>query len=339
MEGEVRRLAPWYYDFELGGVSTTITPPCDHHGHRRVRLPNVARSILVGSTVLDVACSEGGYAFRALDFGARHVIGFDARAEHIEKARFVTAVRGDDNVEFHVATTDEWLARGDHGLVDHVFLCGVLHHLPDPAATIAAFCTFARRGVFVTSLLAGGGEGYTDLDDPGGLAGGLEAGGRSRMPNTTRTVVREFVEQGFLPVHIAENRTRTVGGTWGSCSLYFRRCAVEQTAAAQPAADPVELQVVPRADSREELDIVVYNWSDEALDVVGELVVEDEGGAPLGEPKLSEFTLWPRVSEERKSASESMFLPVEIQRGSRMARATVTDRRTGRVLAERRVSL
>ena len=343
IEEEVRRLAPWYYEFDLDGVSTRIAPACDHHGHRRVRLPNVARAILVGSTVLDVACNEGGYAFAALDLGAGHVTGFDAREVNIEKARFVAQVRGAANVEFHVASTDSWLERHPP-MVDHVFLCGLLYHLPEPWRVVDEYCRLARKGVFVTSVLGGGEDGYTPFPEAEGIAASADPSRTSQMPNTSRTIVREFVRNGFLPMHIAENRTRQPGGFWGGCSLYFRRCGVELAEAARPSegSDPVELQLVPRSDADEALDIVVYNWSEDPLEVVGELVLEDERGETLGEPRLTQFTLRPRVAEQDGSASESMFLPIRLEQARRLARvakATVSDRGTGRVLATRRVPL
>ncbi len=52
IEAEIRRLSPWYYRFDLGGVSTAITPPCDQHGHREVRLPPAAEFLLRGRSVL-----------------------------------------------------------------------------------------------------------------------------------------------------------------------------------------------------------------------------------------------------------------------------------------------
>ena len=38
IRAEVERLAPWYYAFDLHGVRTDLTAPCDHHGHRRVTI-------------------------------------------------------------------------------------------------------------------------------------------------------------------------------------------------------------------------------------------------------------------------------------------------------------
>jgi len=340
IEGEIRRLAPWYYEFDLDGVSTTITPPCDHHGHRKVRLPNVARTILVGSTVLDAACNEGGYSFCALDFGAKHVTGFDAREVNIEKARLVADVRGDENVAFHVSTADEWIAREPEE-VDNVFLCGLLYHLSEPWRTIEEYCRLARNGVFVTSLVAGGETGYTDFVEQEGIASAADPSRVSHMPNDSRTIIREFLKNGFLPMYIAENRTRQPEGFWGGCSLYFRR-SVSPEPVRSGDGDGIELHLVPRVEFGDEIDVVVYNWGDDALDLVGELVLEGPGGARPSPAMETPFTLTPRVSERDGSASESMFLPVRLhgdQRTATQAHATVRERGSGRVLAERSVQL
>src|SRR3954447_26233719 len=101
IEREVRRLAPWYYLFDLNGIRTDITRPFDQHGHRTVSIQERFAPYFQGRTVLDVGCNEGGYSFCALDCGAASVVGFDCREINIEKARFVARVRGyDDRARF-----------------------------------------------------------------------------------------------------------------------------------------------------------------------------------------------------------------------------------------------
>ena len=220
IRGEVERLAPWYYAFDLNGVRTDGGTPCDHHGHRRVSLPEGAALYLKGRTVLDVGCNEGGYSFAALDHGAAHVDGLDCRSVNIEKASFAAEALGYENVRFHVASCDSWLQR-DPEPVDYVFLCGLLYHLPEPWRTIGEFCALARKGVYVTSVLHGGKDGYTAQYETDTIAGNENPEKVSMMPNTTETLVSEFTAHGFHPLHMGEGRAPEL---WGGCWLFLKNC-------------------------------------------------------------------------------------------------------------------
>jgi SAM-dependent methyltransferase len=348
IESEVRRLAPWYYRWDLEGVSTDLCPPCDHHGFRIARLPDAAANVLTGRTVLDVACNEGGYSFSALERGAAHVTGFDVRAINVEKARFVAEVRGIENARFQVASCDSWLER-DPEPVDYVFLCGLLYHLVEPWRTIGEYCRLARRGVFVTCVLNGGADGYTPFPEEEGIAASEDPDELSQMPNTSRTIIAEFVRHGFLPVHVAEDRTPSDAGFWGGCGLLFRRCDGAEGEVSS-GDDPLELQIVPRLSEDRPAgagatvaDILLYNWREEPLDVVGELVLTAPGGGDVGERARSAVTLPARVARTDGSSSESILLPVSLPPGTvrdgTVITATVREARSERILAERTLRL
>ena len=220
IESEVQRLGPWYYAFDLEGVRTDVGTPCDRHGFRKEpRLPDAAALEIAGASVLDCACNEGGYSFSAAGYGARLVQGFDVRSINVEKARFVAAVRGIENVRFETSSCDEWV-QSKPDPFDYVFLCGLLYHLPDPARTIGQFSKLARRGVFLTCVLHGGDDGYTPFPEQENIAASEDPSEMSQMPNTSRTIVREFARHGFHPVHLSEQRGEYF---WGGCSLFFRR--------------------------------------------------------------------------------------------------------------------
>ncbi|MEO0649613.1 MAG: methyltransferase domain-containing protein [Planctomycetota bacterium] len=158
---EVERLAPWYYDFDLAGVRTSETPASDPTGHRTIRFPKVRGGFWAGRDVLDVACAEGAWTFGALDLGAR-VTSFDVREAHLEKARFVAKVRGYTEVEFGLGDCDTWPDQHPDRRFDHVTLCGIIYHVPDPPKTVERYCQVARRSVLVTSPTWGVDDtGYT----------------------------------------------------------------------------------------------------------------------------------------------------------------------------------
>ena len=90
IEREVLRLAPWYYQFDLHGVRTDTTPPCDRYGHRTIAR-TWGQGTVEGRTVLDVGCNEGYRTFVSLDNGTARATSFDCRSINIEKAQFVAA--------------------------------------------------------------------------------------------------------------------------------------------------------------------------------------------------------------------------------------------------------
>ena len=108
IETEVKRLAPWYHDFDLHGIKTSSTPACDASGHRTIVVPEVHPGFWRGREVLDVACADGAWSFGAAQWGARSVHAFDCRPENVAKGNFVKAVRGVDQVSFSVHTCDSW---------------------------------------------------------------------------------------------------------------------------------------------------------------------------------------------------------------------------------------
>ncbi|MCA8963383.1 MAG: methyltransferase domain-containing protein [Planctomycetes bacterium] len=221
IEREVRRLAPWYYRWDLRGVRTDSTPPCDDQGHRQVACPPIRDGFWRGKTVLDVACNEGAYGIGALGHGAASLVGFDSRAANVEKARFVAEVLGHADAMFDQHTCDSWIAAYPDRTFDVVMLCGILYHLRDPARTIADYCTIAREWVFVTCCVHGDEQdGYTWTSETENVAasdGALD----SLMPNNANTLVTEFGKHGFVPVHVEEV---CKANFWDGASLLLRRC-------------------------------------------------------------------------------------------------------------------
>jgi SAM-dependent methyltransferase len=201
IEEEVRRLAPWYYLYDFHGVRTDIAPSFDSWGHRTVDIPPEVTPHLAGKTILDVGCNEGGYAFAALRKGAKRVLGFDCRPINVEKANFAARALGIENAVFQVGSVDTWTTEE---VYDVVFLCGLLYHLPEPWKAIKKFSAIAREGVFVTTMLRGGCDGYSPWSEGESIGASEDPRLASLTPNTIRTVVTEFEKHGFTATYIAE---------------------------------------------------------------------------------------------------------------------------------------
>jgi 2-polyprenyl-3-methyl-5-hydroxy-6-metoxy-1,4-benzoquinol methylase len=197
IEDEVRRLAPWYYIYDINGVRTDICAPFDQFGHRQVNCPQPLIPYLKGKSVLDVGCNEGKRGFEALNCGAASLTGFDCRQVNIDKARFVAKALAIENAAFDVCSADEW---PDSPQYDVVFLCGLLYHLPRPWETIAKYCAIARETIFVTCVLRGGKNGYTPWMEAESIGASENTGVASMMPNTIETISREFAGFGFKVV-------------------------------------------------------------------------------------------------------------------------------------------
>lgn len=223
LEREVRRLAPWYYAFDLDGVRTDTTEPFDHWGHRRVEVPLLRPDFWSGRRVLDLGCNEGAYSFSAVQHGALSTLGIDVRAINVEKARLVASVLGTGaRSTFDIAEVDAWLTGYRGEPFDIVLLCGLLYHLPKPAETLRRAAALARKSVVVTSVLAGGTDGYTRFEEQESIGASADPGLASWMPNTAATIVRELRRCGFEPSWTSEERSPE-GTVWGGCLLIGER--------------------------------------------------------------------------------------------------------------------
>jgi SAM-dependent methyltransferase len=338
LEGEVRRLSPWYYRFDLDGVRTDITAPCDHHGHREVALPPAASLYLQGKTVLDVGCNEGGYSLAALQAGARRLDGVDCRSINVEKARLVARIRGYGNADFHVSDADAWVRENPNASYDYVFLCGLLYHLPRPWETIRQFTHVAREGIFLTCVLAGGADGYSAFPEAEGIAASHDPSELSMMPNTTRTLAREFEKHSYYPAFVGENKA---GAFSGGCSLFVKNCKAvgpdRRPLLRRSTTEDVSVYVLPGLGR--DWDVVVYNWLERPLEVEGVLSLLDSSGSLLARIGPVPLRLPARVDRPQAppSLSSSLAFPVPTGPVARIE-AEVRERSTGRCLGDAQVS-
>ena len=343
IEREVQRLAPWFYAWDLDGISTTTTDPRDAEGHRRVDLAAISAELWAGRSVLDVGCNEGGWAVSALDHGASRVVGFDCHPHTIERARFVRSVQGRLDLELHVESTDSWLEKHPGERFDYVFLCDLLHRQPDPWRIIEQYCGVAERGVLVTTALYGGADGYTPVPDGGPSDLRLDPVALPVMPNTTNTLFLEFAKHGFHPRYFSESRN---GEHWGTCVVWLERWS------AFPRAMPWErtcstgrrviLRHTPcslrRIDSERALfryELAMYNETHDTVVADGFVEVRDQHGRSLHEEGPEPITLLPRPAKgEPDRAAQILPYAVELCGSSHdfFVEARLQDRRSGEVI-------
>ena len=104
-----------------------------------------------GSTVLEAGCGTGAQtiALAQRSMGAR-IVAVDVSAASLAQARARVSAAGLGNVEFQQA--DLLAMPFAPASFDHVFLCFVLEHLPDPGATLAAVRSLIRPGGTITVI-------------------------------------------------------------------------------------------------------------------------------------------------------------------------------------------
>ena len=150
--GDLERLAPWMYEFELpGGQKTPLLAESLRHVHTARRSMMFELLDAVGydrtASVLDLACSEGYFSMHFAQRGAREVRGIDARPRNIEKAELMQATFGLTQCRFEVGDiTEIELAPASY---DIVLLLGIIYHVEDPIRLLRRAARAARKVLFV----------------------------------------------------------------------------------------------------------------------------------------------------------------------------------------------
>jgi len=116
-----------------------------------------------GSAVLEAGCGTGAQtvALAQRSTGAR-ITAVDVSAASLMEARARVSAAGFGNVEFRQA--DLLALPFAPASFDHIFLCFVLEHLPDPAATLAGLRPLLRPGGTITVIEGDHGSTYFHPD-------------------------------------------------------------------------------------------------------------------------------------------------------------------------------
>jgi tRNA (mo5U34)-methyltransferase len=134
----------WMYPWDLApGVVAPVH--ADHltaiHETRLAMMEPAVKEVLLGAggegTAIDLACNEGWFSHRALDYGAGRVLGVDIRDVNVRRAELVAEQLGvaGDHLEFRCADVFD-LDPEEVGTFDVVFLLGLIYHLEDPMGAI-----------------------------------------------------------------------------------------------------------------------------------------------------------------------------------------------------------
>ena len=149
----------WMYEWDLGrGLRTVAMGPelqSIHVARATIMEPVVRRALAAAgpeATVVDLACSEGWFAHRLLEWGAGRVLGVDIRPENIHRAELVRDhLRVDpDRLSFRIG--DVYDLEG-LGAFDVVLCLGLIYHLENPIGALRVSRTLTRGVCVVESQL------------------------------------------------------------------------------------------------------------------------------------------------------------------------------------------
>jgi SAM-dependent methyltransferase len=151
LEAEIATGTPWIYPWRLGdGRELAIAGdwlPAVHATRARLIEPAVRAAFDAagqGATALDLACNEGWFSHRLLDWGASKVVGVDVREGNIRRATMLRDHFGIEPERFEIVQGDVFeLAPSELGQFDVVLLLGLIYHVEDPTRVIrlARACT------------------------------------------------------------------------------------------------------------------------------------------------------------------------------------------------------
>lgn len=141
---EIRQPPAWMYAWELGeGTTTPVIGPelSDVHRTRLELLEAPVREVLSAAgpntRVIDLACNEGWFSHRLLEWGASYVLGVDIRPRVIRRAELLRAHFDipQDRLELRCADVFD-LNVSELGMFDVVLCLGLVYHLENPVGAM-----------------------------------------------------------------------------------------------------------------------------------------------------------------------------------------------------------
>jgi tRNA (mo5U34)-methyltransferase len=158
---ELGREPRWTYEWQLGPGSS---PPLlgeelpSVHRTRLELIEGPVRAALSAAgpdaTALDLACNEGWFSQRLLEWGARSVVGIDIRDVNIRRAELLREHYGISPERLSFRVGDVYGLDADElGRFDVVLLLGLVYHVEDPAGLVRRARAFTKGLCVIESQL------------------------------------------------------------------------------------------------------------------------------------------------------------------------------------------
>lgn len=161
LAAEVGTDPAWMYPWSLS--RRVVTPVLDSelpsiHATRAELIEGPVREALAdagrGATALDLACNEGWFSHRLLDWGAARVVGVDIRGENIRRAELVRQHFGIPRERLELVEGDAYELQPErYGAFDVVLLLGLLYHVENPMGLIRRAYALTRSLCVIESQL------------------------------------------------------------------------------------------------------------------------------------------------------------------------------------------
>ena len=138
---EFAKRGPWITHYLVDGVESGGS----FHALEDERIDQFFESFSDVRTILELGSLEGGHTIALAQHpGVERVLGIEARAINIARARFVQELLRIDNVDFVEADLEK-ADLTNFGKFDAIFCSGLLYHLPEPWKLIEQFPRVAPR--------------------------------------------------------------------------------------------------------------------------------------------------------------------------------------------------
>lgn len=227
LRAEIESEPGWMYPWRLGGG---VEPPLLHpgmpslHRTRAEMIEPGAREALAragaGARALDIACHEGWFAHRLLEWGAERVVAVDIREINVRRATLVRDHLGVPADRLEIRQADVYdLRAADLGRFDVVLALGVVYHLENPIGALRVVRSLTDGLCVVESQLTrqeapismGWGPSDDLIEEPASWAARREASDErdtlhafgdvvSMVPNRA-ALIQGMTAAGFRDVH------------------------------------------------------------------------------------------------------------------------------------------
>jgi hypothetical protein len=157
---ELRRRPAFMYEWPLGAHTPPVLHPelASVHATRRDLMQEPVAAALraagPGARALDLACNEGWWCQRLLEWGASEVVGIDIRPQNVRRAELLRDQLGVPRERLQVLQGDVFeISPEALGTFDVVLLLGLVYHVEDPIGAMRRAAALTRRLCVIESQL------------------------------------------------------------------------------------------------------------------------------------------------------------------------------------------
>jgi SAM-dependent methyltransferase len=169
-------------------------------------------------TILELGSLEGGHTFALSQHShVERVLALEARADSIERARFVQELLKIKKAEF-VQANLETVQLADYGSFDAILCSGLLYHLPEPWQLLEQFPAVSPN-LFLSTHYVADEQANVSINgfrgvrwDEGRILGPLSGLSRKSFWPTLGSLIRLLTLNGYKTIHIFENNLHHPNG-------------------------------------------------------------------------------------------------------------------------------